>query len=154
MRWYRSKETLPEKWKNSGHLYPPGGANLHGYLFANRDARHIAALNAKVSFGNPVNWTYKKLKVNLGEVNKNLNAITTDAFLDVGRGWNSSKIPPPSSFLADLGVAASYRFPYTWLRSGLGNESVRFYMPLWVSDPPPGEKPWKFRWLFAYSVRF
>jgi len=153
-RWYRSKETLPEEWKNSGHLYPPGGGNLHGYLFANRDARHIAALNARVGFDNPLTWSLDKLRIRLGEVSKNLNAITTEAFLDFGQGWNSSKIPPPADFLADFGFAASYRLPYQGLRTGLGNEFIRFYVPLYLSDPPSGEKPWKFRWLFAYSTKF
>ncbi len=153
-RWYRSKETLPEEWKNSGHLYPPGGGDLHGYLFANRDARHIAALNARVGFDNPLTWSLDKLKIGLGEVSKNLNAITTEAFLDFGQGWNSTKTPPSADFLADFGLAASYRIPYQWLRNGLGNESIRFYVPLYLSDPPSGERPWKFRWLFAYSVKF
>ena len=124
-RWYRSKETLPEEWKNSGHLYPPGGGDLHGYLFVNRDARHIAALNARVGFDNPLTWSLDRLNVRLGEISKNLNAITTEAFLDFGQGWNSSKIPAPTDFLADFGLAASYRIPYQWLRNGLGNESIR-----------------------------
>ena len=113
----------------SGRYLIPGGGGLRGY-------RGRAALGKRV-WGFSTDLETPRLPVSI--------------FGDVGRveanGIGEDSAPPAAGSveaaanllgrpLVDAGLTYTYG-------------PVRVTMPLWVSRPDPGQKPWRFRWLFS-----
>ncbi len=153
-RWYSSRGSLPEGLKRTGNLYLPGGGNLRGFLEQNAGYRRIASANIRLGFDNPLTKLLNKIHQGNEILWRDLTSIETHAFFDFGQGWNSGNIPDLGDFFSDFGLSLSYRFPYQSIRRLLGDNYIRAYFPLWISDPLPGEDRWEFRWVLAYTAKF
>lgn len=140
--WYRSRGSLPNRWRRDGHLHLGGGGNLRGYLNRNIAGNRIVAANLEMNFPNPLMPFLRKIP-KLGKI---LGSPETYAFTDIGDvrpdDWNWK-------IKADAGLGVNWNLSF--VPPKLGNYSLRADFPLFVSDPPDKEDNFRFRWLVGIS---
>ena len=144
--WYRSRGSLPNKWRDKGNLYLAGGGNVRGYADQNLAGNKLFSFNLKWSFPNYLKLIPAKIPYLTGE----LNSIRWDLFYDFGSVWDTKNAPKFENFFSDLGIGLVYRIPY--LDQIIPDSRVRFDFPFWVDKPANGEKHFKFRWLFSVGA--
>jgi len=113
----------------SGRYLIPGGGGLRGY-------RGRAGLGKRV-------WGFN---TDLETPN-----LPVSVFGDIGRveasGIGEGSSPPAAGSVE----AAEHLLGRTLADAGLAYTygPIRITLPLWVGRPDPGQKPWRFRWLFS-----
>jgi len=54
------------------------------------------------------------------------------------------------NYLYEGGLALEYRIPY--LNLLMSENRLSLFLPLWLSDPPPGEANFKWRWMISLTL--
>jgi hypothetical protein len=123
----------------------PGGGNLRGYLDNAIKGSEILAGNFELSrrLGR-----FRPIKgIRPWSISPSITVFADAALMGVTR---SSK----ESFAnAGIGFRLENQLPDAWytILTGGRNLTIRFDFPFWVSDPLPGEKSFKLRWLFGFE---
>ncbi len=141
--WYRSRGSLPNKWREEGNLYMPGGGNVRGYTEMILSGQKLFSLNFKWAFPNYL----KLIPARVPYLSEQINSLKWDLFYDFGSVWNSDDPPPWKDFFHDAGIGLVYEIPY--LDQIFSDSRVRLDFPFWLDKPQVGEKHFKFRWLFS-----
>jgi hypothetical protein len=140
---YRSRGTLPEVWKRKGHLIEAGGAGLSGYWDRSLSGQEFAA--GRVSNDLP----RIKLPVNIPYIKHELEKIASEIYFASGYIWDDTGAHGFDNFLWEAGLAFNYRSPF--INRLLDEAQISFYLPLWLSDPDPGDKRLKWRWIISIN---
>ncbi len=131
---------------------PNGGGYMRGYYNQNNFADGITSFNSEISIG----FLFKYIPIIGNILNK-----TTWFFADAGNVWNKTEKIRADKFLFDYGfsiklplrvnaIAYSGSNLFSFLTK-LGINSINIDFPIYVSSPLPGEKKFKFRWLFGFQ---
>ncbi|MDZ7343574.1 MAG: M1 family aminopeptidase [candidate division KSB1 bacterium] len=130
-RFRHDKAKTGGDWLAFPHRLVEGGGNLLGYTGTPLLAERYATFN-----------------LTLGPT-ATVAGFSLFAFYDRGAIWPTRDAV--SQIRADAGLAFSFGGEQTrWFGSELFSElALRFYFPLWLSHPLPGEKNWQFRYYFA-----
>ncbi len=140
---FRSRGTLPDRWKDDGRLFLPGGGGLYGYLDRGMTGTRMIAARLErdlPQIGLPVNIPY--LSGQIERVNPEIYAAS-------GIVWDKSTRIDINDFLSEAGLVLTYEVPY--LDMFISESNVKLYMPLWVSEPTEGEEDLEWRWLFSIT---
>ena len=129
--YLRSRGSFPELIPY--HL--PGGANMRGYLDQKIPADRIAAINIEAS---TLRWASFRRR-RFFSVNFTVFADFT-RYHDPSGNW---------TYLMDAGIGTLWR-----VRALYRFWTLRVDFPIYVSDPLPGEKNVKFRWLMSFQQAF
>ena len=110
----------------------PGGGNMRGYLDQRIPTDEIAAINVEAS---TLRWTPSSMRRSF--------SLNLTVFADYARyhNGNGDRIN-----IADAGIGTLWR-----LRKFYRYWTLRVDFPIYVSDPLPGEKNVKFRWLVSFQ---
>lgn len=133
---FRSRGTLPDKWKSEGHLFQPGGAGLSGYL--SKGISGTRFFSARISNDLPA----PKLPFEFTAVNEQMQEIYPQIYFAGGRAWDRGG--ESDDFLFESGFIISYKIPY--LDLFISENRLSIYLPLWLSDPDEGDDNLKWRW--------
>ena len=132
--YLRSVAAFPEQQ----HYFFPGGGNMRGYVDQPLATKKILAFSTEISNGflTPLFRFMLPRRSNIG----------LTAFFDAGRVKLENE---ENKNLMDAGVGINLRIRkfYRWF-------NFRFDFPIWVSEPLPGEKELKFRWVFSFQKAF
>ncbi|MBN1302261.1 MAG: M1 family metallopeptidase [Melioribacteraceae bacterium] len=148
---YRTPGIISDRERKNRSV-PNGGGYLRGYYNQNNYGDVITAINAEVS----ASFLVKFIPV----VGNFLSRITW-LFADAGNVWKSIDNIAVEKFLYDYGFSVKIPLranvisytrsnPFEFLNK-LGINSINFDFPLYISDPPAGEKKFEFRWLFGFQ---
>lgn len=153
--FYRGRRVIPYDWisgNKTGHIGFGGGLNLRGYSGFNvqTDGNQQwygstgAALNLELDFNKYVhlpNWVHTYAFFDGGILGRNSN---NNARILEEISWGK--------FLhnAGLGVYLEPKIPY----ANLTLFRFRADFPLYLNQPPLGEKNWKFRWVLSLNRSF
>jgi len=138
-RWFRSRGTIPTRWKAA----LGGDGNVRGFADTRPSGTTLLAANAEIRTGRLVPaWVpyLSKLKIPVLEPR-------TSLFADAGQVTDGGKIAIRDG-AADFGVGFRTK---PLFRNHL---VLRTDLPLWRSPPEPGEKPWKLRAVFSVGEAF
>ncbi len=127
--YLRSSGSMPAEVR----YHFPGGGNLRGYIDQPIATERIVAMNAEVRSG-MLNPLFRKI-------------LPRRSFLELTPFFDFARVEianPASCNLMDAGIGVrwSYRLFYQPIL-------LRLDFPFWVSDPLPGEKQMKFRWVVS-----
>ena len=131
---------------------PNGGGYMRGYYNQNNFGDIITTLNAELN----ASFLLKYIPVVGG-----FFSHVTWLFADAGNVWNSLDDMKFKGLLYDYGfsiklplkaniISYTSTNPFAFLTK-LGINSINFDFPLYVSNPPAGEKKFQFRWLFGFQ---
>jgi len=140
---YRSRGTLPDRWKNDGHLFKPGGAGLNGYV--NLGASGTRMMSLKVTNDLP----RMNLPVRIPYISKQVGRISSEVYFAGGCVWDDTLDVGFDDFLWEAGLHLSYPIPY--LDRFIEENRLSLYLPLWLSNPPDGNKSIEWRWLISFT---
>jgi len=138
-RWFRSRGTIPTRWKAA----LGGDGNVRGFADTRPSGTTLLAANAEIRTGRLIPaWVpyLSKLKIPGLEPRASL-------FADAGQVTDGGKIAIRDG-AADFGVGFRTK---PLFRNHL---VLRTDLPLWRSPPEPGEKPWKLRAVFSVGEAF
>jgi hypothetical protein len=141
---YRSKGTLPDAWKDDGRLLMPGGGELFGYYKMGNSGRRI--LSGKLERDLPA----IKLPFSIPVVSSQLSRVSSQMYIGSGLTWDDSDEFEPRDFIHEAGLAFSYGIPF--LDKFIGENKIRLYLPLWLSDPFENRDKFDFRWIIGFSL--
>jgi outer membrane protein assembly factor BamA len=141
--FYRGRGALPWPWKRNGNLYKAGGPDVKGYSLYGFDpagyGEKALAVNIDFRTGNPFDDFLPYV----------LRLISPHLFIDAGHVWNEQAVTF-SSFKASAGASLSWE-SLDVLDYVFSLKSIRLDFPLWLSDPPSGQKNTEFRWLIRFD---
>jgi hypothetical protein len=140
---YRSKGTLPDRWKKEGHLFKPGGAGLTGYL--NYGLTGTRMLSITVANDLP----QFRLPVNVPLLSAAVKRISSEAYFAGGYVWDKGSSFSIDSLVWEAGFVLRYQIPY--LDRVLDECRLSLYLPLWLSRPGKGETNFEWRWLVSLT---
>ena len=151
----RAKGTIPIHWMRSGWVQVPGGPGLRGYTFRTTRlledgqpawAQHALAVNFDFYFPNPVNRYFARIPY-VGDLLKLESYVFADAgYVNDGRGWQDPLTD------AGAGLMLSLNIP-----DYLGQDRgffIRYELPVWLSEPEPGENEFKLRHLLGLGILY
>ena len=141
--WYRSRGSLPNKWRQAGELYLPGGGNLRGYTDQNISGKKLFSLNFKWGIPNYL----KLIPAKIPYLTTQLNSIKWEVFYDYGSAWDTKNPPALKDFFSDLGLGLGYKIPL--LDQIFKESNIRFDFPFWLDKPKGSDDRFKFRWRFS-----
>jgi hypothetical protein len=144
--WYRSRGSLPNKWRETGEVYLGGGGNVRGYTDLYLSGSKLFAFNLKWTLPNCL----KYVPAQIPYLSEQLNSIQWDIFYDFGSVWSSKNPPRTKDLFHDLGVGLAYKLPY--LDQLFGNSYIRFDFPIWLDKSDVLENHFKFRWRFSIGT--
>ena len=127
--YLRSIAALPPEL----HYHFPGGGNLRGYIDQPMATDQMLAFNTELR-SNLLTSLFRKIM-------PRRSSVGFSAFFDAAQ---IKTIADEAKSLMDAGVGIQLR-PRIFFRQF----TLRFDFPFWVSDPLPGEKETKFRWVFG-----
>jgi hypothetical protein len=107
-----------------------GGGNLRGYFDQPLGGEKLVSLNVQLE-------------------RKIFGPIKFAGFYDTGKVW---PIGTQAKTLSDAGVGLHFWFNIN--AQDIEGYSFNIDFPLWLSDPLPGEKEFKFRWLVGFNQSF
>lgn len=154
--FYRSKGMLPSNIRD--HAIYPGGGLMRGYFNLGASAEKIDAFNVEGRFPTAIPF----LRVPIWGLDYLLEKLRTTLFFDAGRIADGGVNLGDRRFEVDWGFGvrlASFSwlfgpFSRSNLFSAVGLSTIRVDFPLYVSNPPRGEKRLKFRWVVSLSEPF
>jgi aminopeptidase N len=138
---FRSRGTLPDRWKNDGHLYKPGGAGLGGYLDRAISGTRIMSIQLSNDLPAP------GLPLNIPIVSAQLSDINPRLYLAGGRVWSIENTV--DDYLFEAGFVLEYKVPY--LDYLITENRLSLHLPLWLSDLSDGDDNLKWRWAFTLT---
>ena len=140
---FRSKGTLPDKWKDDGYLFKPGGAGLYGYLDRGLTGTRMVSVKLERDLSRI------KLPVSIPYLSAEIRRIAPAAYLASGYVWDEPEKMRMNDFLSEAGLSLNYSIPY--LNLFIGENQLTLYFPLWLSDPALDENRFEWRWLFSIT---
>ena len=140
---FRSKGTLPDQWKDDGHLFKPGGAGLYGYLDQGMTGTRM--VSAKIERDLP----RIRFPVSIPYLSKQVRSIAPTMYLASGYVWEEPENMKINDILSEAGLSFNYSIPY--LNLFISENEFTLYLPLWLSDPALDEDKFKWRWLFSIT---
>jgi len=129
--YLRSVAALPPEL----HYHFPGGGNLRGYIDQPMATDRIVAFNTELR-SNILTPLFRKIL-------PRRSTVGISAFLDAAQ---LKTFDNENKRLMDAGLGIQFRPRFFYRRF-----TLRFDFPIWVSDPLPGEKETKFRWVFGFQ---
>ncbi len=151
----RAKGTIPTQWMRSGWVQVPGGPGLRGYTFHTTRLledglpaweQHALAVNLDFYFPNPVNRNFARIPY-VGDLLKLESYLFADAgYVYDGRDWQDPLTGAGAGLMLSLNVP-----------DYLGQDRgffIRYELPLWLSDPEPGENEFEIRHLLGVGILF
>jgi len=140
---FRSKGTLPDRWKRDGHLFKPGGAGLNGY--GRLEASGTRMLSLKITNDLP----RAELPIEVPCLSGQMSRVTSEAYFAGGFVWDDTIDAGFDDFLWEAGLHFEYQVPY--LDLFMSENKLSLYIPIWLSDPHSGDESLKWRWLFSFT---
>jgi hypothetical protein len=140
---YRSRGTLPDEWKDQGHLFKPGGGGLAGYLDLGLTGTRM--VSARVERDLP----RIKSPVSIPYFSREIRSIQPVFYAATGYVWDKQEEAAIDDLLSEAGLILSYRIPYLILF--MSESRLSLYLPLWISDPQETEDSFKWRWVFSMT---
>jgi len=138
---FRSRGTLPDRWKDEGRLFKPGGAGLSGYLRQRISGTRL--LSARISNDLPS----PRLPFKIPVLTRQMARIRPQLYFAGGRVWN--RVDTTNDFLYEGGLVFSYEVPFLGL---FVNECrLSLHLPLWISKSQPNEDNLEWRWAFSIT---
>jgi aminopeptidase N len=165
--WYAARGTLPTQWAHDGRIQPAGGGNVRGYQIDRRypgngqspnsqmflfSGNRLLATNLEVDFPSLVNPLIEIVPGLLEYFSTKMYLFFDAGSIDVAAG--DDVIGLNTSPLADAGIGAIGELELPGALRNLGALQVRFDFPFYLSDPPPGENNFEFRWLMGIGRTF
>ncbi|MEE9553033.1 MAG: M1 family metallopeptidase [candidate division Zixibacteria bacterium] len=140
---FRSKGTLPDEWKDRGHLFKSGGAGLSGYL--DRGLTGTRLLSVRLTREMPS----LRLPINLPVISRELRKVSYELYAVSGLVWERGRNPAVNDYLTEAGIRFEYKVPI--LDRFVEESRVVLYLPLWLSDPDDDEEELEWRWLYSIT---
>ncbi|OGC92288.1 MAG: hypothetical protein A2W25_14860 [candidate division Zixibacteria bacterium RBG_16_53_22] len=138
---FRSRGTLPDRWKDDGHLFKPGGAGLSGYLRQGSSGARLISVGISNDLPSP------RLPFKIPVLTRQMANIRPQFYFAGGRVW--SPADTADDFLYEAGLVVTYEVPFLGL---LFNECrLSLHLPLWISKPQPDEDNLEWRWAFSIT---
>ncbi|KAA3618670.1 MAG: M1 family peptidase [Calditrichaeota bacterium] len=163
--WLNAKGALPSAWARDGRIHPAGGGNLRALheksmiamkkytSVAGFGGNRLAGGNLEVALWNP----FKKPLQSLPGINPllqfKLYAFADAAALNFLENDDKFNLPEPV-YDGGIGILWTPQF-----RNGMNSlfgklTQFRFDFPVYLSDPPSGEKEIEFRWVVGVGRAF
>jgi len=140
---FRSKGTLPDRWKNEGRLFMPGGAGLSGYLDTGLTGTKM--LSARLSRELPKPGLPMRVPILSGELRK----ISGEIYIISGLVWERGNNPDAGDYLSEAGFKFEYNVPI--LGRFIEESRIALYLPVWLSDPGAEDDEFEWRWMFSLT---
>ncbi len=141
---FRSKGTLPDKWKDDGYLFKPGGAGLYDYF--DRELTGTRMVSVKLERDLP----RMRFPISIPYLSREIGRIAPAAYLASGYVWDEPENMKINDFLSEAGLSFDYSIPY--LNLFISENELTLYLPLWLSDPALDENRFEWRWLFSITT--
>ena len=140
---YRSRGTLPDEWKDEGHLFKPGGGELAGYL--GRGSTGTRMVSARVERDLP----RIKSPASIPYLSREIVRVQPVLYAATGYVWDKPEKLDVTDLLSEGGLILVYRVPY--LNLFISESTLSLYLPVWISDPQENEDGFKWRWVFSMT---
>lgn len=140
---YRSKGTLPDEWKDKGHLFKPGGGELAGYLDLGMTGTRM--VSARVERDLP----RIKSPASVPYLSREIMRIQPALYAVTGYVWDKPEKLDIKDLLSEAGLILTYRIPY--LNLFMSESRLSLYLPLWISDPQDNEDNFELRWVISMT---
>lgn len=141
---YRSKGTLPDRWKEEGRLFTPGGGGLYGYLDRGMDGEKM--ITARLERNIP----RIKMPVYIPILDDQIRRVSGQMYLGSGLVWDNTDEFKTENFLSEAGFAFSYDIPY--INKVIDESRVWLFLPLWLSAPSDGDGKFDWRWIIGFTT--
>jgi hypothetical protein len=140
---FRSRGTFPDKWKDEGRLFLPGGGGMTGYLGLGLTGTRMVTV--KLAREMP----RMRMPFRIPVISTQLRRISPELYAVSGLVWERGNNPRIDDYLAEAGFTFEYVIPY--LDRFIDENRITLHLPLWLSDPRGDEKELEWRWLFSIS---
>ena len=140
---YRSKGTLPDRWKDKGRLLMPGGGGLYGYFKSGLTGEKM--LTAKLERDLP----RIKTPISIPVISNQISRVCSHMYIGSGLVWNNADEFKLENFLLEAGFAFGYDMPY--INNFIDESRIWFYLPIWLSDPDENTNRIAWRWIIGFT---
>lgn len=141
--FFRSRGTLPDRWKDEERLFKPGGAGLYGYLDRGLTGTRMVSLKISKELSSI------RLPVRVPVLYRQLMRVSPQLYFASGLVWERGHNPEFNDYLSEAGLTLAYDVPY--LNRLVDESRITLYLPLWLSDPADGDGKLEWRWLFSIT---
>ncbi|UCC80527.1 MAG: M1 family metallopeptidase [Candidatus Zixiibacteriota bacterium] len=141
---YRSRGTLPDKWKEEGRLFTPGGGGLYGYF--SRGLAGEKMITARLERDLP----RIKMPIYIPILDAQIRRVSGQMYLGSGLVWDNSDEFKPEDFLSEAGFAFNYDIPY--INKLIDESRIWLFLPVWLSAPFESDKKFDWRWIIGFTT--
>ncbi|NNC95387.1 MAG: M1 family metallopeptidase, partial [Chitinophagales bacterium] len=164
--WLRSKGFIPASWVGnfggeSNHFHSGGGLNMRGYsgyLLVETDEKNNTVAAYKGNSGVSVNIevAFDRFFPIQSATLRRYFDMDLYLFADGGSIVYENSIGESefSKWRMDAGIGSTFTIKRFWFLNEIKPFTVRFDMPIYLSDSPATEDNFKFRWVFAIGKAF
>lgn len=159
----RARGTLPPSWFREGLIQTDGGANLRGYAqddFMKMDKgfpllyKNFLSTSQELAYPNPLENYLSRIPV-VGDIIKMRSYLFGD--LGIGNlqgGYLTGFGSLGNNWMADAGGGFTFSIKIPDNLGSMRTITLRYDIPLWLSDVNTGKPHWKFRSLLGFRAVF